>query len=141
MPSIRIAETDAEIRRCFGVMRQLRTHLVETDFVSRVRLQQTSGYHLVFLEDGGEVRCVAGYRFIENLSVHGRVLYVDDLVTDAEQRSMGYGKLLLDWLAQRAREEKCRKLDLDSGVQRVDAHRFYLHNGMKLFAHHFRMDV
>jgi GNAT superfamily N-acetyltransferase len=140
MSSIRIAETDADIRRCFGVMRQLRTHLAEADFVSRVRVQEETGYRLVFLEDRGDVRCVAGYRILENLSA-GRVLYVDDLVTDAEQRSLGHGKQLLDWLTERARAEKCRKLDLDSGVQRVDAHRFYLHNGMKLFAHHFRIDV
>ena len=139
-PSIRSALTDEDIRRCFPVMKQLRPLLAEGDFVGRVRLQERTGYHLVLLEDAGEVQAVAGYRLLEILSA-GRVLYVDDLVTDQERRSSGYGRTLLAWLADRARDEKCRKLDLDSGVQRTDAHRFYLTNGMTIFAHHFRMDL
>jgi GNAT superfamily N-acetyltransferase len=141
--ALRVAEavTDTEIARCFPVMAQLRVRFSsETDFVSRVRLQQAEGYRLVFLEDAGEIVATAGYRIIENLSA-GRVLYVDDLVTDALRRSKGYGAKLLDWLADRARSEGCDKLDLDSGVQRGDAHRFYHTQGLKTFAHHFRLDL
>ena len=120
---LRISEatTDAEIARCFPVMSQLRTRLREDEFVARVRLQQSLGYHLACLEDAGEV--------------------VDDLVTDGERRSKGYGATLLAWLADRARAAGCAKLDLDSGVQRKDAHRFYHAQGMTTFAHHFRMDL
>ena len=32
-------------------------------------------------------------------------------------------------------------LDLDSGVQRFPAHRFYLGQGMAITAHHFALDV
>jgi GNAT superfamily N-acetyltransferase len=77
---------------------------------------------------------------IENLSA-GRVLYVDDLVTDAERRSQGHGAALLGWLIDRARLEGCAKLDLDSGMQRKDAHRFYLSQGMTAYAHHFRFEL
>ena len=138
----RIAEasTDADIARCFAVMSQLRPHLREDAFVARVRLQQAEGFRLVFLEDAGEVIATAGFRIIENLSA-GRVLYVDDLVTDARCRSNGYGARLLAWLADRARSEGCATLDLDSGVQRKDAHRFYHSRGMTMFAHHFRMGL
>ena len=139
---LRISEatTDAEIARCFPVMSQLRPHLREDGFVARVRLQQAEGYQLAFLEDAGEVVATAGFRFIENLSA-GRVLYVDDLVTDGARRSKGYGAILLTWLADRARAAGCAKLDLDSGVQRTAAHRFYHSQGMTTFAHHFRMDL
>src|SRR5690606_27981341 len=81
-PVIRIADSDEEIARCFPVMRELRTHLAEDDFVPRVRLQQRNGYELGYLEDAGAVRAVAGFRVLENLA-SGRVLYVDDLVTQA----------------------------------------------------------
>jgi GNAT superfamily N-acetyltransferase len=137
---IQAASTDAQIQSCFPVMRQLRTHLVESEFVPRVRLQARGGYELAFLVDGERVVAVAGFRIIENLSA-GRVLYVDDLVTDEAHRSAGHGKQLLDWLAERGRAAGCAKLDLDSGVQRVDAHRFYLANGMAKYAHHFRMEL
>lgn len=138
MDPIRLARSDDDIRRCFPVMRQLRTHLDAGDFVPAVRRQFAGGYHLALLESGGDVRAVAGYRFLDNLA-STRVLYVDDLVTDAAERSHGYGAALLAWLVDRAREEECHTLELDSGVQRFDAHRFYLTHRMVISSHHFRL--
>lgn len=140
MSAIREAVTDAEILHCFPVMRQLRPHLEEAGFVARVRLQEAEGYHLACLEEGGEVRAVAGYRFMENL-YSGRVLYVDDLVTDAAARSAGHGGVLFDWLVELARSRGCATLELDSGVQRFDAHRFYLAKRMAISSHHFRLTL
>lgn len=137
-PVIRIADSDEEIARCFPVMRELRTHLAEDDFVPRVRLQQRNGYELGYLEDAGAVRAVAGFRVLENLA-SGRVLYVDDLVTQAGFRSHGYGALLFDWLVARAQRQRCQTLELDSGVQRFDAHRFYFTRRMVISSHHFRL--
>lgn len=132
------ATADSEIARCYAVMRQLRPHLAEADFVPIVRRQLAGGYHLAFLETDRAVEAVAGYRFIDNL-VSGRILYVDDLVTDAATRSQGHGKRLFDWLVERAREQGCTNLELDSGVQRFDAHRFYFVNRMVISSHHFRL--
>jgi GNAT superfamily N-acetyltransferase len=140
MASVRIAESDDEIARCFPVMHQLRPHLVEDAFVARVRVQQREGYALACVEDGGEVVSVAGFRIMENL-VSGRLLYVDDLVSLDGKRSKGHGKMLLDWLTSYAREKGCSYLELDSGVQRFDAHRFYLTNRMIISAHHFRLTL
>ena len=83
---------------------------------------------------------MAGYRILENLAA-GRVLYVDDLVSDGEVRSGGFGQTMFEWLVQRAREEGCATLELDSGVQRFAAHRFYLRNRMIIASHHFRLDL
>jgi GNAT superfamily N-acetyltransferase len=137
---IQIADSDADVARCFPVMRQLRTQLSEDEFLSRVKRQQAGGYRLAFVESGGDVRAVAGFRMIDNLA-GGRILYVDDLVTDSAERSRGHGRALLEWLADRAREEGCQNLELDSGVQRFDAHRFYLANRMVISSHHFRLKL
>ena len=137
---VHVADTDAEIERCFPVMKQLRPHLAAGEFVPRVRSQARQGYRLAFLEEDEQVLAVAGFRIIENLSV-GRVLYVDDLVTDEARRSEGHGRRLLDWLARWGRQRGCDKLDLDSGMQRVDAHRFYLAYGMTKHAYHFRIPL
>ena len=80
---------------------------------------------------------LAGIRILDQL-VAGRVLYVDDLVTDADRRSQGYGRQLLDWVHAYARDAKCEHVDLDSGVWRADAHRFYFAAGMTILAFHFR---
>ena len=140
MNEIRVAESDRDIERCFPVMVQLRPHLEEATFVATIRRQGAGGFALALVERDGQVRAVAGFRLIDNL-VGGRILYVDDLVTDAAARSHGYGKALLDWLTTRARAEGCRYLELDSGVQRFDAHRFYLVNRMHIASYHFRLKI
>lgn len=133
---IRLAESDDDIRRCHPVMRQLRENYGEAEFVERVKFQQTCGYQLAFLTADGQVRAVAGFRILENLSWR-RYLHVDDLVSDADARSRGHGAALLGWLKTRARELGCNELHLDSGVQRFGAHRFYLAQRMDITCHHF----
>ncbi|MDP3073534.1 MAG: GNAT family N-acetyltransferase [Opitutaceae bacterium] len=56
--------------------------------------------------------------------VLGENLYVDDLVTDESGRSRGYGRALLGWLYAEAQAHGCDNFELDSGVQRAEAHRF-----------------
>lgn len=137
---IALAQSDADIARCFTVMAQLRPHLVEGEFLARVRRMQTEGFHLAFLEEAGAVCAVAGYRYYDKL-FSGRNLYVDDLVTDTSRRSRGHGAALLTWLAQEARRNGCVQLELDSGVQRFDAHRFYFRERMHVSAYHFVMGL
>lgn len=134
--NISLATTDAAIARCFPVMAQLRPHLVESQFVARVRRMQTEGFHLAALEANGAIHAVAGYRYYDKL-FSGKNLYVDDLVTDGAQRSKGYGQALLNWLYEQARSYGCNQLELDSGVQRSAAHRFYFREQMHVSAFHF----
>jgi GNAT superfamily N-acetyltransferase len=138
MSTIAHATSQADILRCYPVMVQLRPHVEEKDFVARVKRQQQGGYELVFLEDGGSVRSVAGFRIAECLA-WGKILYVDDLLTAEQSRSRGYGEQLFRWLTELARDRGCDQLHLDSGVQRFGAHRFYLANRMDIIAHHFGM--
>lgn len=131
------AQLDAQIAACFDVMHQLRPMLRRDAFVARVTEQRADGgYRLVCLETAGAIVCVAGYRTLRNLA-WGRFLYVDDFVTDHACRSMGYGKIMLNWLRDEARRTGCEQFHLDSGVQRIDAHRFYRREGMDLSAYHF----
>jgi GNAT superfamily N-acetyltransferase len=131
------AQTDAELSRCFPVIRELRTHLEdEAAFLAQIRRQMAQGYRLTALEEDGQVRAAAGWRISENLA-WGRFMYVDDLITRGEDRSKGYGAQLFDWLVAEARREGCAQFQLDSGVQRFGAHRFYLMHGMDITSHHF----
>ncbi|MEZ0275939.1 MAG: GNAT family N-acetyltransferase, partial [Roseimicrobium sp.] len=81
-----------------------------------------------------------GFRICQNLS-SGTHMYVDDLVTRAQDHGKGYGSAFFDWLVAEARRRDCKRFHLDSGVQRFDAHRFYLHKGMNISAHHFAMPL
>jgi GNAT superfamily N-acetyltransferase len=138
MTEIHLATTDDEINSCHAVMSELRPHVSKSEFLRRVRRQEEiADYKLAYAVDG-EVKAVTGFRVSECLA-WGKFLYVDDLVSLTGERSKGYGGLLLDWLIEYAKNKGCDQFHLDSGVQRFDAHRFYLNKRMKIEAHHFSM--
>lgn len=131
--------TDAGIAATWEVMRQLRPHLPQDDYVARVRrMMEDEGYRLAALEEDGRVRAVAGYRYMTMLYC-GRLLYVDDFVTDERVRSRGYGKRLLDWLKDAGRANGCSELQLISRVTREQAHRFYFREGLGIECFQFRV--
>jgi GNAT superfamily N-acetyltransferase len=138
--SIRLMSDAADIMRCFPLLLQLRPHLRAEEFPAQMKRQQDQGYLLAAGERAGRLVVVAGFRVRESLFL-GRFLYVDDLVTDEDHRSQGHGRSMLHWLIARARFENCSHLELDSGLQRTDAHRFYLREGMIVRSHHFSLPL
>ena len=82
---------------------------------------------------------MAGFRFLEFLA-WGKVLYIDDLITNSEVRKNGHGGKLLKWIIEQAKQMNCDQVHLDSGPQRHDAHRLYLNHGFKIIGHHFALN-
>ena len=135
--TIAFATTDEDIDSCYPVMSELRTHIAREDFLPRVRRQMEDfDYRLAYLKDEGEVKAVAGIRISEWLH-GGKYVEIDDLVSKSGERSKGYGGKLFDWVVDFARAENCDHVRLLSGVQRFDAHRFYLAKRMNIEAHYF----
>jgi GNAT superfamily N-acetyltransferase len=132
--------TIEQIQSCYTVMRQLRPHLTdERAFIEQVQRQLSEGYKLACSKEEGKVVAVAGFRFLEFLA-WGKVLYIDDLITDSETRKNGHGGKLLKWVIEQARKENCDQVHLDCGPQRHDAHRLYLNHGFKILGHHFALN-
>lgn len=136
--NIKIAENDSEIMGCFDIMHQLRPHIKKEDFLSIVKRQGESGYRLAYVEDNNKAVSVAGFRIDECLAF-GKFLFVDDLVTDENERSKRYGDKLFDWLKDFAIENSCKEFHLDSAVHRFDAHRFYFRKRLSISCYHFDM--
>ena len=137
---ILFAETDEAIQRCFPAMQVLRPHLVADEFVACVRRQEQEGYRLVFLQDQGAVKSVAGFRFREHLA-WGKTLYIDDFVTLPGELRKGYGGRLMEWLIDRGRTADCDAVHLDTGYHRHAAHRLYLRYGFELSSHHMSLKL
>jgi GNAT superfamily N-acetyltransferase len=134
--TVRVAESDDDLRRVSGVLLQLRPVFDGPGLIAQIREQMRTGYRVAYVESAGEVLCVAGFVVGTKLA-WGRHVYVDDLVTAEGQRSKGAGATLIGWLKSYAREHGCTQLHLDSGVQRFAAHRFYLRAGFNIASHHF----
>ena len=120
------------------VLQHLRTDLGLAQLREIYAEGYPQGLRFTAVEDGGRFVAVAGWRLVACTTV-GRRLYIDDLVTDPDVRSSGHGKLLLAELERRARDAGCRVLDLDSGVHRGAAHRFYFRERMTISSYHFML--
>ncbi|AOZ72163.1 hypothetical protein BK816_01665 [Boudabousia tangfeifanii] len=126
--------------QAFPVLQQLRTHLTREALAEVIAEGAPQGLRFTALFYRDKCVAVAGWRIIANTNLR-RVLYVDDLCVDETTRSHGYGQFLLNELTRRAKEAGARALDLDSGVQRHAAHRFYLRNRFIISSHHFRLEL
>lgn len=118
------------------VLRELRPHLTAASFAAVYEQGYPQGLRFTAAYLDGRCVGVAGWRIVANTSTLLK-LYVDDLVTTASARRQGVGRELLAELVQRARAAGCSVLDLDSGVQRADAHRFYMREGLTISSFHF----
>jgi GNAT superfamily N-acetyltransferase len=116
------------LTRAEPIHRQLRPQL-PAEYAGRMAEIFATGVEMWVAVEGDEVLGVAVFRIIENTHI-GRKLYIDDLVAEEARRSKGIGKLLLDGLTEEARRRGCLSIDLDSGTQRTDAHRFYFRERM-----------
>jgi GNAT superfamily N-acetyltransferase len=134
--ALRHADSDSDVAACFPAMAQLRPHITDpAELVTRLRRQRAEGYHLLAGWRGDVVVAAAGYRFVESL-IHGRFVYLDDLVTLESERSHGIGAQLIEAVANEGDKSGCARLVLDTGLANVLAHRFYYRQG--LLAHALR---
>jgi GNAT superfamily N-acetyltransferase len=141
MTNIQFAQTDTEIDNCYDVMSQLRPHLSREEFLAQVKRQvEQTGYQLIYLEDEGEVKAVAGIRIAEWLA-RGMSMDLEDLVATESDRSKGYGGQLFDWLLDYGRQRGCTEIRLVSHVTRFRAHQFYLKKKMILDCHFFSTPI
>ncbi len=118
------------------VLQELRPHLTAESLAAVFEQGQPQGLRFTAAYLDGRCVGVAGWRIVSNTSAILK-LYVDDLVTTETARGRGVGKELLDALEQKARAAGCSVIDLDSGVQRADAHRFYMREGLTISSFHF----
>jgi GNAT superfamily N-acetyltransferase len=114
--------------------------LKETEFVEQIKEMQAEGYTLIYIEEGGKVASIAGYRIFSMLYC-GKILYIDDLSTLDTYRGKGYASILLNHIYAIAKEENCKSVHLDSGHIRTTAHKLYFKENFIISAFHFSKPV
>ncbi|WP_460903998.1 GNAT family N-acetyltransferase [Paraburkholderia jirisanensis] len=127
---LRHAASREELIACFPVIAQLRPYLKDAaQWVDRALKMTPAGYRVLAAWNGENVVAIAGYRVMENL-IHGRFLYVDDLVTAERHRGSGLGSALLTELSSLGANEHCSRLVLDTAAANAGARRFYRREGL-----------
>ena len=122
---IEIKELDInELEKAFPIVSQLRTHLSLEDYINLVKIMKPNGYRIFCLFESGEIVSYAGIAVLTNL-YYGEHIWVYELVTDEAKRNKGYGKLLLAYIENYAKDNLLNCVALSSGLQKEEAHRFY----------------
>jgi GNAT superfamily N-acetyltransferase len=126
----------AELCELFPVISELRTSINLNTFLERVAVQSNEGYRLVAACNESQLLAAAGFRTLHCLAL-GQYMYVEDFVTVKAARKQGIGSALFAWLERYARENGCAAIQLDSGIQRAEAHEFYRSMKMEMTCNHF----
>ncbi len=127
----------ADLLGAFELMRLLRPLLVDAcAFAKQVQRQSQQHYRLLGAWLDTELVGLVGFRMLENL-LHGRFVYVDDLVVAQSQRHAGIGAQLLDQVRREAIRSAAQHLVLDTGLHMPLAQRFYFREGLLAKGMHF----
>src|SRR5262249_46342507 len=118
---LQLASSRDDLMACYPVVAELRPFLKDAvDWYERAIAMAEAGYRVLAAWRQDRVVAVAGYRVMENL-IHGRFLYVDDLVTAFGHRGEGVGASLLEELARIGIKERCSRLVLDTAATNANA--------------------
>lgn len=124
-----VVKTEADLKRCFPLIKELRTHLSWEDFSSIYKdTHDHAGYEIVAVEEDGQILALMGYRFLSDF-IRGKHIYVDDLVTTEKSRSKGLGADLLRYAEDLAKRTGCKSLRLCTGIENEQGVKFYERNG------------
>lgn len=122
---IKELKTEKEWIEAFPIVKQLRVHLDESSYLELIKeAYLNEGYKMFVLYKDSKIVAVIGFMKMTTL-YYGRFIWVCDLVTDINNRSKGYGEQLLNFTHDWAKERGYSTVSLSSGLQRLDAHRFY----------------
>lgn len=127
---IRRVETVDQAKQVFPIISALRPHLDEAEYLELLTAaKRESKYILLGAYEGDHCLGLAGYRILHDF-VHGKHLYLDDLVVKESDRSKGIGTVLLEYVENIAKENDCKGYRLCTGKDNNRGKSFYERNNL-----------
>ncbi len=145
MEIVRITDTQGHLinadllARAETIHRHLRPQ-IPAPYLERMKEVFATGAEMAVAVEAGEPCGVVVFRVTINTMV-GKKIYSEDLVADPNTSVKGVGRFLMDFLKQEGRERGCVSLELESGTQREQAHKFYYREGFAIKAFGFKQPL
>jgi len=97
---------------------------------------------LIFVaEEKGRLLGLVTFYLLPNMRHGWRRGHIEDAVVSESARGQGVGSQLFDAVKKYCRDNNIKVIKLDSGVDLVEAHKFYEKNGGKFTEKMFRFDL
>lgn len=93
------------------------------------------------VELNGKVIGFCAFAIVNNFWQEGHIAYVYAMIIDDAFRGQGIGTELLKKVFNQAKLRGCKKIELDSGFPREEAHKFYENMGFTKRAYLFSKDL
>lgn len=90
---------------------------------------------------GGKVIGFCAYAVVNNLWQEGYISYIYALVVDEQYHGAGIGTLLMQSVIQQSKTHGYKRVELDSGFPREQAHKFYEKLGFEKRAFLFSLSL
>lgn len=92
-----------------------------------------------FVVDEGQYKGFCHGDYFNTFWMSGKTCYVSSLITNEQDRGKGYGTFLLNYAKKIAKDNNCRAMILDSGLPRLNAHKFYEKYGFEKSCYGFEL--
>lgn len=92
-----------------------------------------------FVIDQGEYKGFCHGDYFQTFWMSGLTCYISSIITNESERGKGYGRAMIDYVKEMAKEKGCKAMILDSGFPRTKAHQFYENYGFKKSCYGFEI--
>ncbi len=138
---IKDLNTIVEMESAFPLISQMYDKMSFATYTAYIQeMIDTNDFKMVAAYLDGKMVGVSGY-WVFLMLYCGRYLQASNLVVDKNQRSLGIGTEILNYLEKKAQNLKCQKIVLDSYVENKKSHSLYYREGYYIRGFHFMKDL
>lgn len=123
--------TENDVVPLIPLMEQLGYQISEADLLENIKLHLSPAYALFVSEMAGKLIGFISIHIYRYPHLKDSLSRITALCVDANYRSFGIGGKLLTYAEKYIKSRGCKLIELTSGIQREDAHRFYEKYGYK----------
>jgi GNAT superfamily N-acetyltransferase len=125
-----------EMVKHLAVLNELYTNLTLEEYTSDLSEMLPHNYGQVGVFEGDECLGISGFWMGRKLWC-GKYLELDNIIVCSKHRSKGVGKLIFDYLRNKAQENGCTMMALDSYTTNYKAHKMFYNEGFAPRGFHF----
>ena len=125
-----------EMVKHLAVLNELYPNLTLEEYTSDLSEMLPHNYGQVGVFEGDECLGISGFWMGRKLWC-GKYLELDNIIVCSKHRSKGVGKLIFDYLRNKAEENGCTMMALDSYTTNYKAHKMFYNEGFAPRGFHF----
>ncbi len=125
-----------EMMASYEVLTELYPSLTREEYVNELTFMIQHNYTQVVVMENERCLGVSGV-WIGNKLWCGKYLEIDNIIVSEKIRSKGVGKLIIDYLEEKAKSLGCNMMALDSYTTNFKAHKFFYNQGFSPKGFHF----